>query len=103
MRKRYVLDFDGFWIEDNIDKIPAASGIYVVYGGIYDEETKDTSLETIIYVGGASEDAKAAVASSKLLGRVARCIASTAKSGRARRGVRRGKRRIRRLCACDGG
>ncbi len=65
MRKRYVLDFNGFWIEDSIDKIPAASGVYVVYGGIYDEETKKTSLETIIYVG-AAHDVRAEVASSKL-------------------------------------
>lgn len=63
MRKRYVLDFDGFWIEDSIDKVPAASGVYVVYGGIYNEETKETALETIIYVGGAT-NAQAAITSS---------------------------------------
>ena len=53
MAKRIFLDFDGFWIERSMDKLPPQSGIYMVYEGLYDEETKSVHLEKLIYVGEA--------------------------------------------------
>ena len=49
--KQINLDFDGFWIERKMEKLPQQAGIYVVYEGAYDEEGKSVHLEKIVYVG----------------------------------------------------
>ncbi|MEE8573775.1 MAG: hypothetical protein V3T30_00035 [Thermodesulfobacteriota bacterium] len=55
------MKFDGFWIEDAIEKVPEATGIYTVFGGFYEESDKSVKLEQVIYIGwaeNAREDIK---------------------------------------------
>ena len=65
MRQHIEITFDGFWNERSIEKIPQASGIYVVTDGLLSEEGKDVALERIIYIG-ESENVAAAVANSDM-------------------------------------
>ena len=51
--KTYSLDFDGYWREPNIGGLLAKSGIYCVYGCMYDAQQRTVSLKKLIYIGEA--------------------------------------------------
>jgi hypothetical protein len=57
------MEFDGFWIEDAVDKLPAEAGIYTVFGGAYDPDDKSVKLEYTIYIGWADNVREAVKAS----------------------------------------
>ena len=65
MAKRIFLNFDGFWIEKSVEKLPQQSGIYMVYEGLYDEESKSVHLEKLIYVGEADNVCESVKGSEK--------------------------------------
>lgn len=50
---KYDLNFNGYWVEGRISEIPHASGIYLVYRCVYEEE--GVVLKELIYIG-QSED-----------------------------------------------
>src|ERR1700677_3154971 len=45
--KNYSLNFDGYWREPNVGGLPAKSGIYGVYGCVYDATAKTVSLNRL--------------------------------------------------------
>jgi len=57
MAKTISLDFEGYWREVNKGRVPAKSGIYLVYVCKHNEEKKTVSLDKLIYIGEA-EDAQ---------------------------------------------
>ncbi|MEE9542577.1 MAG: hypothetical protein V3V95_02195 [Thermodesulfobacteriota bacterium] len=65
MRQHIEITFEGFWNEKSIDKIPHASGVYVVSDGLLDDDGTTVALERTIYIG-ESEDVGAAIAGSDM-------------------------------------
>ena len=65
MRQHIEITFEGFWNEKSIDKIPHASGVYVVIDGILGDDGKDVALQRLIYIG-ESEDVGAAIEGSDM-------------------------------------
>jgi len=51
MSKAISLEFDGFWIEQSIAKLPKESGIFAVFEGTYDRDTNKVSLGKLIFIG----------------------------------------------------
>ena len=54
MRKAYTVNFDGFWSEGSLKKVPTESGVYVVFAGVYDDDSDTVSLEKTLYIGAGS-------------------------------------------------
>jgi excinuclease UvrABC nuclease subunit len=51
--KSYVLAFDGYWREPNVDGLPEKSGIYGVYACIHTRPST-VSLQRLLYIGEAA-------------------------------------------------
>lgn len=54
MAKTIPLEFDGCWREKNKSGIPNASGIYLVYRGVFNKDAKPkptVTLKQLIYIG----------------------------------------------------
>ncbi len=49
--ENYNLYFNGYWREPNIGGLPANSGIYCVYGCVYDSAKGEVSISKLIYIG----------------------------------------------------
>lgn len=45
------LQFQGYWRESALAGVPRQSGIYVVYGGIYNPRTNTVDLRQLVYIG----------------------------------------------------
>lgn len=50
----YVINFKGYWLDSNRNNIPAVSGIYMVYRGIYNSVNNKVKLNEILYIGQAN-------------------------------------------------
>jgi hypothetical protein len=53
--KSYALEFDGYWREPNVGRLPAKSGIYGVYSCIYNASEGTVSLQRLLYIGEAAD------------------------------------------------
>ncbi len=54
MAKTIPLEFDGCWREEYKNGVPNASGIYLVYRGVYNKDVKPkptVTLKQLIYIG----------------------------------------------------
>lgn len=49
----YHLNFSGYWLESNIQSIPAGSGVYCVYICTYNSLPNQVSIRKLIYIGEA--------------------------------------------------
>ena len=47
------ITFNGYWLEDNLRRIPVLPGIYCVYECSYNQETDSVTLHQLIYIGEA--------------------------------------------------
>ena len=47
----YDIIFEGYWLEQDKQDVPAGSGVYMVYRGKYDQIKKTINLYEIIYIG----------------------------------------------------
>ena len=52
-KQTYLLDFKGYWREQNKLGVPATSGIYLVYRCVYNPQQQTVGLHEIIYIGKA--------------------------------------------------
>src|SRR5574344_1109081 len=48
-----ILDFKGYWLEDNKEDLPAKRGVYLVYTCFYDMAIDKVLLKNLIYIGKA--------------------------------------------------
>jgi hypothetical protein len=53
--KTYQLDFNGYWLEQHAGGLPAESGIYAVYAGLYNSQTDTVTLNRLLYLGEAAD------------------------------------------------
>ena len=53
--KSYALEFNGYWLEQNISSLPAKSGIYGVYACTYNAGPNTVSLNRLLYIGEAAD------------------------------------------------
>jgi hypothetical protein len=51
VEESFSLQFDGYWSVKGINDMPKKSGIYCVYAGTLNQETRLISLRTLIYIG----------------------------------------------------
>ncbi len=51
--EHYTLDFNGYWVETQIDDLPARSGIYGVYTCTHSASLNKVTLSKLIYIGEA--------------------------------------------------
>ncbi len=51
----FEVEFEGYWREPNMSKIPAKSGVYCVYECTYNESEKTVSIHKLIYIGEAED------------------------------------------------
>lgn len=67
MRKSFTVEFDGFWIEASMERLPKGPGVYVVYASeMQREDGKETvSLQKTVYIGSAI-DVRAAIKDNPL-------------------------------------
>ena len=47
----YRLEFDGYWRDGREDALPSCSGIYCVYGAVYNSPTNTVTLKRLLYIG----------------------------------------------------
>lgn len=48
-----ILNFNGYWLEENKDGLPEVQGIYLVYTCLYEKTTDKVVLKKLIYIGQA--------------------------------------------------
>ena len=53
--KRYNLNFEGYWREDNFSGVPSSSGVYSFMECKYDPYNKSVSLKRLLYIGKADD------------------------------------------------
>ena len=49
--RTYNIQFEGYWLEQNKNDVPAKSGVYLVYRGKYNQGNNSVDLFEIIYIG----------------------------------------------------
>ena len=50
----YDIDFHGYKLDKDVDKLPTYSGIYMIYRCTYNAETDKVTLKELFYIGKAT-------------------------------------------------
>lgn len=53
--KTYYLNFNGFWLQSNLNTLPNQSGIYAIYRCVYNVRTNRVDIKALLYIGQAQD------------------------------------------------
>lgn len=67
------IDFSGYWDEYNKGSMPAASGVFCVYGGFMDQRTKVVEFHRLIHIG-SDDNVRECLAQHDQIGLWRRCL-----------------------------